>query len=140
MSKFDNDDVAKVFKEYKPEYRKPLLQLRTLILQSASETDGVGKLEETLKWGQPSYLTNESKSGSAVRMDWFDDNRVALFFNCQTTLVEDFRCMFGDSLNYSKNRAIVFNINEPIPEDIVKQCITKALRYKLDKKSRKGVA
>lgn len=138
MASFDNNDVAKVFSEYEPRYRKPLMSLRRLILQCASESQGVGKLEETLKWGQPSYLTNESKSGSTVRIDWFSDNHVALLFNCQTTLVEDFRCMFGDALNFSKNRAIVFDVTKPLPEDLIRQCVTKALRYKLDKKLSKS--
>ncbi len=41
--------------------------LRHLVLETASETEGVNKLEETLKWGEPSYLT---KNGSTIRMDW----------------------------------------------------------------------
>ena len=37
--------------------RKKLLHLRQIILDTASETEGVNELEETLKWGEPSYLT-----------------------------------------------------------------------------------
>lgn len=126
--------VQQVFDNYQPEYQKPLLQLRSWLLDTAENTPGVGQLEETLRWSQPSYLTSESKSGSTVRMDWFDDGKVALFFNCQTTLVESFRSMFGESLMYSKNRAIVFDINKPLPEHEIRQCMQKALTYHLDKK------
>jgi hypothetical protein len=44
------------------------MQLRMHILDAASETEGVGELEETLKWGQPSYLTKKPKSGRTIRI------------------------------------------------------------------------
>ena len=43
--------------------------LRQLIFATAAETDGVGKIEERLKWGQPSYLTESSGSGTTIRID-----------------------------------------------------------------------
>ena len=64
-----NPEVATVFETYPKEIRAKLLLLRRLIFNVASETDGVGELEETLKWGQPSYLTTQTKSGSLIRID-----------------------------------------------------------------------
>ncbi len=46
-----------------------LLFLRELIYDTAARIEGVGPLEEALKWGQPSFLTSESKSGSLIRVD-----------------------------------------------------------------------
>lgn len=54
MDNIENPDVAKVFNNYPESIRKKLLYLRQLILDTASETEGVSKLEETLKWGEPS--------------------------------------------------------------------------------------
>jgi hypothetical protein len=31
-------------------------------------TPGVGALHETLKWGQPAYLTPETRSGTTLRL------------------------------------------------------------------------
>jgi hypothetical protein len=62
------------------------LALRRLILDTARTTDGAGRIEETLKWGQPSYLTPETKSGSTVRIDHVDGKQYAIYFHCQTDL------------------------------------------------------
>ena len=67
MSKIDNPEVARVFDGYPEPMRKKMMRLRQLVLDTASETEGVNAPEETLKWGEPSYLT---KDGSTIRMDW----------------------------------------------------------------------
>lgn len=61
--------VAAAFSSYPTRVRTKLLALRRLILDTAKRTNGVGPLEETLKWGQVSYLTTDSKSGSTIRID-----------------------------------------------------------------------
>jgi len=65
---FANADVAAVFRAYPAPLRARLLALRRLIFDTAAETDGVGPLDETLKWGQPSYLTAASRSGTTIRI------------------------------------------------------------------------
>ena len=67
---FSNEAVAETFDSYPPNMRRALLALRSLIFETAASTDGVGVLEETLKWGEPAYLTSESRSGSTVRIAW----------------------------------------------------------------------
>src|SRR5690242_20115812 len=66
-----------------------LLALRRLIFETARATKGVGALEEVLKWGQPSYLTTETKSGSTIRIDREKKvaGQYAVYFHCQTDLV-----------------------------------------------------
>jgi hypothetical protein len=46
-----------------------LLKLRELILDVANGMPEVGPLEETLKWGQPAYLTSATGSVSLIRVD-----------------------------------------------------------------------
>lgn len=67
MKRFGGESVASVFRSYPAALRPMLLALRELILDVAARTDGVGPLTETLKWGQPSYLTAETGSGTTVR-------------------------------------------------------------------------
>jgi len=57
--------------------------------------------------GQPSYLTAESKSGSTIRIDQVkaEAGQYAVYFHCQTDLVETFRELYPE-LSYSGNRAI----------------------------------
>jgi hypothetical protein len=70
MKPFTNPSVERAFAAYPPGIRKRLLGLRELILRTAAETEGVGELEETLKWGEPAYLTSSTGSGSTIRIDW----------------------------------------------------------------------
>ncbi|MFC4224518.1 DUF1801 domain-containing protein [Lysinibacter cavernae] len=124
--------VEQVFTSYPVGIREPLLELRALIIEVAAATEGVGPLTETLKWGQPSYLTEQSKSGTTVRIDQFDEGHVAVLVNCQTTLIETARIAFPD-LTYSKSRAIVLPTSDELPRDELGLFIAMALTYKLRK-------
>jgi len=69
MKRFADKKVAAVFQAYPPKVRAKLMDLRELVFGVAEATDGVGPLDETLKWGQPSYLTAATGSGSTIRLD-----------------------------------------------------------------------
>jgi hypothetical protein len=127
MHAIRNPAVAGVFKKYPPEMRKKLLFLRTLILETAADLN-LGDVEETLKWGEPSYL---AKQGSAIRMDWKprDPEHYALYFNCKTRLVETFEALYGYLFCYEGKRAIVFTRMELIPVTQLKHCIALSLQY-----------
>ena len=90
--------------------------LRDLILETASEIESVEEIEETLKWGEPSYIV---KKGSTIRMDWKPKapNQYAMYFNCNTSLVETFKAVYGNLFKYEKNRAILFELNDKIPKN-----------------------
>lgn len=122
-----NQAVANCFNEYPEDARKKLLDLRTLILNIASELE-LGEVEETLKWGEPSYSV---KSGSPIRIDWKlkSPSNYYLFFNCKTTLVDTFRELHVDTLAFQGNRAIVLRLHDDLPEQAIKQCITLGLTY-----------
>ena len=113
--------------------------VRRLILETAQTTEGVGALEEALKWGQVSYLTTESKSGSTIRIDQIKSeirpaaNQYAIFFHCQTSLVETFRELYPE-LSYSGNRAILLSAAEKLPEASLRHCIALALTYHRSKR------
>lgn len=120
--------VEEVFKNYPLAVKQQMLHLRELVLNTASEIEGLEKLEETLKWGEPSYVT---KFGSTIRIDWKEKNskQYAMYFKCTSQLVPTFKLIFKDKFNFEKNRAILFNLNEEIPETELKQCIKMALTY-----------
>jgi hypothetical protein len=56
--------VDAVFSAYPKPVKAKLLALRRLIFDTAKATEGVGALEETLKWGQPSYLRRKPKAAA----------------------------------------------------------------------------
>lgn len=130
-TKFANADVAAVFAAYPKGVREKLLRLRELIFEVASKTEGVGKLEETLKWGQPSYLTTQSKSGSLIRIDQIrtDAGSYAMYFHCQTTLVDTFRERYPDEFEFGGNRSLIFQARAAVPVAPLRDCIALALTY-----------
>jgi len=133
---FTDPAVEAVFSAYPRVLRPKLIALRRLIFETAAATEGVGKLEETLKWGQPSYLTTQTGSGSTIRIDQLKStgNRYAVFFHCQTNLVETFRELYPKEMTYDGNRSITFRSDADIPEQALRHCIALALTYHLNKR------
>lgn len=128
MHSIKDKKVADVFSKCPESIRKNLFQLRQLVLDTAAEVDGIIKVEETLKWGEPAYLV---KGGSTIRMAWYESkpNQYALYFNCKTKLVDTFRELYSDKLNFEGNRAVIFNVGDEVPVRELKHCILLALTY-----------
>lgn len=137
---FENSEVAAVFDACPKKIRIKLLFLRELIFEIAAKTPGVGKVEETLKWGSPSYLTTETNSGTTIRIDRIgaQKGKFAMCVHCQTTLVGPFKKIYGDdAFDYDANRGVILDVNDEIPVKELSHFIFMALTYHLNKK-RKG--
>ena len=128
--------VEAVFDSYPQIMKTKLLFLRRLILDTASSIEGIGEIEETLKWGEPSYLTLKSKSGSTIRIAWKEsrEDQYSMFFKCTANLVPAFREKFPDNFRFGENRSIDFRLNDEVPAKELKQCIALALTYHRNKK------
>lgn len=127
MKSIGNPSVLAKFNSYPKTIRPKLLFLRQLVLETA-ETLNVSKLEERLKWGEPSY---KAKDGSPIRMDWKErtPDQYALYFICSTTLVTTYKEIYSDLFTFDGNRAIIFHKDDPIAINELKHCIGLALRY-----------
>lgn len=134
--KIKNPEVAAVFQSYPRKIRVKLMFLRQLILETAASLKNVGEIEETLKWGEPSYLTPKTKSGSTIRIDSKNsqEEQYAIFFKCTANLVPAFRERYHKKFKFEGNRSIVFNIDEEIPVKELKNCIALSLTYHRNKK------
>ena len=123
-----NPEVELVFNNYPELVRKKLLHLRKLILETANEIPEIKEIEETLKWGEPSYLV---KKGSTIRIDRKKKkpDQYAMYFKCTSLLVPSFKTVFKDDFNYEGTRAIFFRMNDKIPEAKLKKCIAASLTY-----------
>jgi len=128
MINIANPKVARMFESYPADARRKLLSLRQLVLDVASETPDIGDLEETLKWGEPSYLV---KGGSTVRIGWKESRPAyyAMYFNCNTKLVDTFKELYSELFNFEGNRAIVFHLEDEIPTQALKHCVALSLQY-----------
>ena len=128
-----NEDVAEVFEQYPEEIRRKLLVVRQLIYKTAKSLREVGPLEETLRWGEPTYLTSKSQSGSMIRIHSLkaSPHRYGVYFHCQTKLVGNFRKKYPGVFHFEGNRGITFDLDDKLPLPELKECITQALTYQL---------
>jgi len=119
-------EIESKLASYPLQAQEQLKSIRRLILSIAQE-NALGLVEESLKWGEPSFLV---KGGSAVRMDWksVDPDFIKVYFNCQTSLIETFKEIYPDEFKYEGKRAIVFPLggSEVGP---LKHCLRMALMY-----------
>lgn len=143
-----NEVVRKKFESYPKKVKAKLELLRSLILDVAANTEQVGDIEETLKWGEPSYITLpiqfEDKSGklkkakapgTTIRIDWKpkNPNQYALYVNCQTSLIDSYNSLFPNTFTFEGSRAMVFDLEEDLPIEELRICIQMALIYHLSK-------
>lgn len=119
---------------YSGEALEHLKPLRRLILDAASATNGVGAIDESLKWGEPSYAPVKRGLGSSVRLAPRKDGKVSMNFICHTGLVEKFRELYPDALVFEGNRTIIINPEAPLPEPELRHCVGMALTYHRSKR------
>ncbi len=124
--------VTEVFDTYPTTVKVKMLHLRDIVFATATEMEEVRELEEILKWGEPSYVT---KHGSTIRIDWKArfPHQYAMYFQCTSKLIPTFRIIYDGIFNFEGNRAIIFPINDPIPEEELKRCISAGLTYHIVK-------
>lgn len=122
-------DVAAAFQALPDDVRPQLLELRGMLFEVAASTAGVGEIVETLKWGQPSYLTVRPKSGSTVRLGTTKGGRAALFCHCQTSLIRQFRELYDGTFEFEGNRALILAKKGKLPRPELTHCMAMALTY-----------
>lgn len=130
---FAAPDVAKAFGAMPARAREGLLALRSAIFGVAAEHPAVGRIEETLKWGQPAYLTPETKSGSTIRLGVPKSagHDYALFVHCQTDLTRRFDETYPGVFTYEGTRALLFRAQDAPDAQALRHCIGMALTYHL---------
>ena len=120
-------EVAAVFNGYPSHAAEKLQTIRLLIFTVAKE-ENLGFIEETLKWGEPSYI---SAMGSTLRIAWKDrePSQYSLYFNCNTKLIDTFKELYPDALRYKGNREITINMQETVPVAVLRPIIATTLQY-----------
>lgn len=120
-------EIEAKFSTYPVEAQERLKSIRRLIF-SIAEENGLGAVEETLKWGEPSYLV---QGGSTIRIDWKpkDPGAVKVYFHCQTSLVETFKKIYPDEFEYEEKRAIVIPLSASAGSGPLNHCLQMALKY-----------
>jgi hypothetical protein len=130
--------VQAAFQAFPPEVRHRLAEVRAMILAVAAGDPRIGTITETLKWGEPAYLTAATGSGSTIRLGWprKKPDQAAIYFICHTTLVDTFRERFGKMFAYETNRAVLLPLMGEINRAPLELMLAMALTYHL---RRRGV-
>ena len=133
-------DVKSIFDSYPAAASKLLIQVRQLIIKCAAQDDAIGELTETLKWGEPAYLTEQTGSGSTIRLGFKDKSpdTVAIYFNCQTTIVKDIQLRYPTLFKCENNRTVLLPVNKPLPKTELADCLDIALKYHINKQAREA--
>jgi hypothetical protein len=102
------------------------------MIREEAQALGVGPLTETLKWGEPAFLTEATGAGTTLRLAWKAKTPevLQLLVHCGTTLVDDWRMTCPD-LQFEGNRALWLSLDAPVPEGDLRRCLRSALTYHL---------
>ena len=122
--------VNKVIQTYPTATRAGVLSLRSLIYDVASTLPQIGQLNETLKWGQPAYLTTK-RAGSTLRLGPHRDASFAIFAHCQSTIITSYAQAFPGWDRLDGNRAVLFDTPDQIEPERLRHLIRHALTYHL---------
>jgi hypothetical protein len=130
--------VSRAFEAFPPPVGRRLIEVRKLVFATAKAHDEVGSLTETLKWGEPAYLTEQTGSGSTIRHGRVKDSEhAAILFNCKTTLIDTFRERFPNQFEYRQTRALLLNVAGALPKQELTVCLSLALTYHLDRRRKR---
>ncbi|MFT4121955.1 DUF1801 domain-containing protein [Bradyrhizobium sp.] len=131
-------EVSRAFAAFPAPIGKRLLWVRELIFATAAAQDEVGRITETLKWGEPAYLTDETGSGSTIRLGRLKDSEhAAILFNCKTTLIDTFRERFPGEFEYRQTRALLLPVSGRLSKQPLSVCLSLALTYHLDRRRKR---
>lgn len=122
-----DENVIKKIKSYSKNAVTFGLEIRALIYDTA-KIEGTEIIEENLKWGEPSF---KAPNGTPIRIDWKEKtpNKFYIFFNCSTIMIETCKVLYDSELIFEGNRAIVLNLTDEIPKQILQHCFSLAIKY-----------
>jgi hypothetical protein len=126
-------EVIRAFDVLPDDIRPALDRLRALIFATAA-AEGAGPVEEALRWGQPAYI---APKGSTIRLGQAKSGEAALFVNCRTSLIEDFRTIAPAGSRFEGTRAVLFGPREEIDEAALAILVARALTWHVKGKRRR---
>jgi hypothetical protein len=131
---FTSSTARDAFAAFPQPARTTLMAVRAMIFDIAATLPvdlNVSRVEETTKWGQPSYATPDTKSATPIRLRLSKAGDPAIFTHCQSTVMRDFRHLASPYLKFDGNRAVYLPIDHPPKLVEFAPLIRAALTYHL---------
>lgn len=110
--------------------RNTLWQCRE-IFETVAKQAAVGTLDETLKWGQPSWRPTKPRTGSTLRMDWnpkFPD-QLSLFVDCKTDLAARMQTLYPHLSENDGQRHLAISLDAPLPVQAITHLADMTFTY-----------
>lgn len=127
-------EIADTLSTFPEHVQQEMQAIRDRIFALSEEDPNIGEIEEALKWGEISFLTVRPKSGTTVRLGYRPaKDKLAVFVNCQTSLIADFKEEFSDAFEYEKNRALLFTPKDQSNAHLLEEFLNRALKYHKNK-------
>lgn len=103
---------------------------RALFHQIAQDAK-VGRLDETLKWGQPSWRPVAPRTGSTLRAGWHSDRAqmLSLFVDCKTDLAARMRDFYPHLPLNDGRRHLAVAIEGPLPQQALSHLAEMTFTY-----------
>ena len=122
--------IEAVFEAYPQPVKSRLLALRRLIFDTAKTTKASARWRKPSNGGsraisRPRARAAAPSGSTSVKAE---AGGYAVYFHCQTDLVETFRERYPE-LRYGGNRSILLDAGEKLPEAALRHCIALALTY-----------
>ncbi|MEO0904439.1 MAG: DUF1801 domain-containing protein, partial [Pseudomonadota bacterium] len=114
MPPFASPAVAAAYQALPATAREAAMALRDLIFMVAADTPEAGEIAEVLRWGQPSYITPKTKSGSTLRIGATKAGEAAIFAHCGSQIISTYAATFPGMDWIEGNRAVIFAKTEDI--------------------------
>ncbi len=131
MHPFQTPTVKAAYDAFEQKQRDIALILRDLVFEVAMDTPEAGEVEETLKWGQPSFVTPKTKSGSTLRIGVTKAGDTGLYAHCGTSIIRDYAATFPGDDRIDGNRGVLFSTADDIAKDRLRHLIRHGLTYHL---------
>lgn len=126
--KFPSEEVSSYYFNLTPVMFDKFMEIRNWIYELSEKDPRIGEIDECLKWGEPSFLTPKTISGSTVRIAKVNEVEFALYFNCKTTIAKEIAVEFPD-WNCDGRRAVYFSVSKKLSKAKLTTCLKKALLY-----------
>ncbi len=135
-TKFDNPEIKAVYHRFPKPMQRKMFELRDIIFEVAKNNPKIGKITESLKWGEPTYETIKTKSGSPLKIIYKTamDANFSLAVMSSTNLIETFKEIYPKTFYFNGTREVIINSNKKIPRNEIYKCIELALTYNLKNK------
>lgn len=110
--------------------QKQLMACRTLFHDVAAEAN-TGRLDETLKWGQPSWRPVKPHTGATLRMDWDagTPGRLSFYVDCKTDLAARMRDIYPDLPLNDGQRHLGIDLDHPFPDQAIRHLAEMTFTY-----------